>query len=90
MNKNELIKTVSKKSKLAQRECLICLEALKQTFVDALTRGESIMLSGFGKFFSKYRPKRQGINPQTKDIVVYPAKYVPTFCPSEGLKAKFR
>ena len=89
MNKNELIKTISQKSKLTQRECLLCLDALKQTFVDTLQRGESITLSGVGKFFTKYKPQRQGINPYTRDQMVYPSKYVPSFSPSSTLKAKF-
>lgn len=88
MNKSELIKSVSKQSKLTQRECSLCLQALKQVLVETLSRGEAISLSGFGRFCTRFRPERQGVHPLTRDIVSYPAKYVPTFYPSALFKAK--
>ncbi len=90
MNKTELIKSVSKKTRLTQKDCALCLDALKEVVAETLIHGEAIVLSGFGRFFTKFKPQRKGINPITKDFMVYPSKFVPSFCPSTILKAKFR
>ncbi len=88
MNKTELIRSVSQQSKLSQRDCSLCLRTLKQVVEDSLKRGETIHLSGFGRFCTRFRAERQGVHPVTHDLVLYPAKYVPIFYPSSLLKAK--
>ena len=90
MNKTELVKSISKKTKLTQRDCSMCLDALKEVVAETLTHGETIVLSGFGRFFTRFKPQRKGINPITRDYTIYPSKYVPSFSPSAILKAKFR
>ena len=90
MNKNQLIKSVSSRAKLTQKECSLCLSALRSVVEEALCHGETITLSGFGRFVTKFKAERQGVHPQTRQLVVFPSKYLPTFCPSSLFKAKFR
>ena len=89
MNKNELIKSVSQKAMLTQKDCATCLRAVREVIEDSLSRGEAIVLSGFGRFFTRFRPQHVGIHPISRDIVMYPAKYVPSFTPSAILRQKF-
>lgn len=89
MNKNELIKALSEKSDLSQKDCNLCVNALLEVFKDSLLRGEPILLNGFGKFFAKFKPQRKGINPKTRALTVYPSKYVPVFRPSGAFRQKF-
>ena len=90
MNKNQLIKSVSKRTKLTQKDCALCLGALRNIVEEALCHGEAVTVSGFGRFVTKYKAERKGIHPLTRQLVMFPSKYVPTFCPSGVFKAKFR
>lgn len=90
MNKNQLIKNISKRTQLTQKECSLCLRALQNVVEEALCHGEAVTLSGFGRFITKFKAERQGVHPQTRQLVMFPSKYVPTFCPSSVFKSKFR
>lgn len=86
MNKSEFVKEISKKSKLTQKDCNNCLNAITQIIQNTLKHGDNINLVGFGKFEVKHRAKRKNFNPHTKRINVLPASRVPTFKPGKTLK----
>ncbi len=88
MNKNEIIKKVSKQSNLTQKECLLCLTALKQVMVSAFSQGDDISFSGFGRFYVKHYDKRNSFNPQTGQINTLKARKLPVFKVSSVLKGK--
>ena len=79
MNKNELINYVSRRSCLSKAECLSCLNAITELIGEALKRGESVKICGFGKFEPKIRQERNGINPQTLEKIVVKQKVYPSF-----------
>ena len=54
--------------------------------LDALKRGETIMLPGFGTFLVRNRSERQGRNPLTGEAVIMAARRVPVFKPGKSLK----
>ena len=56
------------------------------SIVEALEKGESVDIAGFGKFEVKERSARTGINPSTKESITIPAKKVPAFKASKTLK----
>ena len=89
MNKNELVKALSEKSNLKQKDCNLCVNALLEVLKDSLERGESVLLNGFGKFFVRFKKQRKCVNPQTKALMVVSSKYVPVFSPSGAFKQKF-
>ena len=89
MNKTQLVKALSQKTGLSKAECAKCFNAFLEVCLNTLLRGEPIIINGFGKFFSKFKQARNGINPQTKDTMVYSSKYVPSFRASQALRAKF-
>ncbi|MDO8499012.1 MAG: HU family DNA-binding protein [bacterium] len=90
MTKNELIEKVAKKSYLTKRATT---EAVNNTFgfiEDALTRGEKVVVSGFGTFLIRSRAARRGRNPQTGQTIQIPQKKLPGFTAGKTLKRKVR
>lgn len=86
MNKNELIKSVSKQSSLSQKEAKEALDAITSLIKDALNKGEEIKIMGFGKFEVKDRSERITINPKTKQKMIIPKTKVASFKASKNLK----
>lgn len=86
MNKAEFIKELSKKTKLTQKDCLNCLNAITNLVSETLKSGEDVMLVGFGKFEVKYRKARKSFNPYTKKQMIVPASKVPHFKAGKAFK----
>lgn len=86
MNKSEFIKKLSKKSKYTQKECKEFLDTMISIVQQTLQNGESISLTGFGKFETRYRRPRNNYNPITKKRMILPACRVPVFRAGSTLK----
>lgn len=55
------------------------VDAVVSAIADALERGETVNIAGFGKFTTTHRAARPGRNPRTDAAVAVPARTVPTF-----------
>ncbi len=86
MNKEELVKEVSKKSKASQKAVANILAATLETIEKTVSKGKKVTLVGFGTFESRKRAARTGRNPQTGAALKIAAKKVPAF--SAGKKFK--
>ena len=86
MNKEELVKEVSKKSKSSQKAVASILSATLETIQKTVAKGKKVTLVGFGTFESRKRAARTGRNPQTGATLKIAAKKVPAF--SAGKKFK--
>ena len=91
MNKEELVKEVSKKAKVSQsnvtqKEAAEVLGALIETIQKTVSKGKKVTLVGFGTFEARKRAARIGRNPQTGKELKIPATTVPAF--SAGKKFK--
>lgn len=86
MNKAELVKSMSKKSMLTQKECGNCLNALMEIVKTTLQSGDNVNLVGFGKFQVKCKNSRRAFNPRTQKEFILPASKTPYFKPSKDLK----
>ena len=86
MNKNELIESVAERTGLAKSDAARAVEAVLGTVTEALQRGDTVALSGFGSFLSKVRAARTGRNPRTGESIAIPASRVPAFKAGKGLK----
>ena len=86
MNKTEFVKEISKKSKMTQKDCNNCLNAITQIIQKSLKNGDNINLVGFGKFEVKHRMARKSYNPQTRKVSMLPESKVPSFKPGKQLK----
>ena len=74
MNKKMLIEIVSKRTNIdsfvVERVC----RCIKESFIDALNKGEDIRIAGFGKFTTKNTRERLIKNPITKRYLYCQAK----------------
>ena len=86
MNKEELVKEISKKTKVSQKQSAEILTAILDTIEKTISKGKKVTLVGVGPFESRKRAARTGRNPQTGKELKIPAKTVPVF--SAGKKFK--
>lgn len=86
MNKEELVKEVSKKAKVSQKAAADVIAAALDTIEKTVSKGKKVTLVGFGTFEARKRAARTGRNPQTGAELKIAAKTVPAF--SAGKKFK--
>jgi len=80
---NELKKRVGGMSK---KEASLLVNILLDTIREALVRGDTVKISGFGSFVVREKRERIGRNPHSGDELVIPARNVLTFKPSQLLR----
>ncbi len=88
MNKEELIKQISTKAKVSQKEAGECLNATIDAISNALAKGDKITLVGFGTFQVRQRAAREGRNPRTGSVLKIPAKKSPVWTAGKTLKER--
>lgn len=88
MNKEELIKQISTKAKVSQKEAGECLNATIEAISAALAKGDKITLVGFGTFQVRQRAAREGRNPRTGAVLKIPAKKSPVWTAGKNLKER--
>ncbi len=86
MNKEELVKEISKKARVSQKQASEILTITLETIEKTVSKGKKVTLVGFGTFESRKRAARTGRNPQTGVEIKIPEKTVPVF--SAGKKFK--
>ena len=75
MNKSELIEALAQDINIPHREAAAITNTIIDTMTEALARGESIEIRGFGSFVIKKYDSYEGRNPKTgKKIKVKPKK----------------
>lgn len=84
--KDDIINSVADKAELTKKDAQAAVEAFTTTVQDALKKGDSIGLIGFGTFEVRTRAAREGRNPQTGEPLKIPKKKVPAFKAGKKLK----
>ncbi|MEN3929814.1 integration host factor subunit beta [Microvirga sp. W0021] len=80
MIKSELVLRLAEQNPhLYQRDIENIVNAILDTIVDALSRGDRVELRGFGAFSVKKRDARKGRNPRTGEEVAVDEKTIPVF-----------
>ncbi|MCP4338032.1 MAG: integration host factor subunit beta [Desulfobulbaceae bacterium] len=88
MNKSELIEALSQDINVPHREAAAITNTVIETMTEALAKGESIEIRGFGSFVIKKYDSYEGRNPKTgKKIQVQP-KRLPFFKVGKELREK--
>jgi len=86
MNKNKLIESMAKISKLPKASCKKAVEAFMDVVSKSLKTGKSVSLTGFGTFSVMQRQARWGVNPATGEKMKIKAKKVAKFKPGKALR----
>ncbi len=87
LTKAELAEMLFEHVGLNKREAKDMVETFFAEIRDALERGETVKLSGFGNFQLRDKPQRPGRNPKTGEAIPISARRVVTFHASQKLKS---
>jgi DNA-binding protein HU-beta len=79
VNKGSLVAEVSRRTDLAPSAVGRVVDAVLEVVRERVTRGERVVLSGFGTFERVRRNARTGRNPHTREPVRIPARNLPSF-----------
>jgi len=87
MQKVDIATRIQQQAGISDKEAAKLLEWILALLKTTLQAGESITISGFGKFTVRNKPVRSGRNPRTGEAVTISARRVVTFHASPLLKA---
>jgi integration host factor subunit alpha len=87
MTKADIAERIQVKTGYSRKDSADMLELVLNVMKDTLESGETIMISGFGKFDVKQKNDRKGRNPQTGEDLTIDARRVLKFKPSLILKS---
>ncbi|MDD2744622.1 MAG: HU family DNA-binding protein [Rhodocyclaceae bacterium] len=87
MNKSELIDALAAKCDLSKASAGRAIDGLTEVITEALAKGETVSLIGFGTFLVGERAARTGRNPKTGAELKIAASKVPKFSVGAKLKA---
>ena len=88
MKKQELVAIIAKEAGISKVAAAKALKATTDAIGDAMAKGESVQLVGFGTFGSKKRSARMGKNPRTGEAIKIAASTVAGFKAGKALKDK--
>jgi DNA-binding protein HU-beta len=86
VNKTDLVEEISVKTKLPTDEVAAVVESFMDIVRRSVTRGEKVVLSGFGTFHRQPRARRLARDIWAEEPVVVPATNVPAFRPGKPFK----
>lgn len=86
MTKNELIEKVAKRVGLTKKAASESVSTFLNSIRDSLSKGEKVVLTGFGTFKVRTRGQRKGRNPQTGSSIQIPSHKLPGFTAGKSLK----
>lgn len=86
MTKKTLADAVNKELGYAGSRSAEIVEAVLESVKETLSRGEDVLISGFGKFYVNKKRDRLGRNPQTEEQLTITARNVVGFKCSRKLR----
>jgi len=82
MVKADIVRAIEEKMELSHEEAVLQVEQIIALIKDALTEGDSVLISGFGQWKVRAKKSRIGRNPKTKEEYEISPRRVVTFYPS--------
>ena len=86
MNKAELIEAVADTADISKASAGRAVDAMLDAITDALKKGDTATLMGFGTFSVRLRRARSGRNPRTGEMITINASKTAGFKPGKALK----
>jgi integration host factor subunit alpha len=88
LTRADLCEAVHEEVGLSRQECSALVERTLELIVEALGRGETVKLSGFGVFQVRSKNARMGRNPKTGEPAAIDPRRVISFRASHVMKAR--
>ena len=89
ITKEGLIEAVTPKAS-SKKEASDIVNEIFDIITKNLSKGEDVVITGFGTFSAKKRAARQGVNPKTGEKISIPAMTVAKFKAGKSLKEAVR
>ncbi len=86
MTKTDLVEKVANGIDITKKDAQSAVDAVLESIIHSLARGDEVRLIGFGTFKVRRRSERVGRNPQSGEELRIPAKKVPAFKSGKQLK----
>lgn len=86
MTKADIVDIISSSTGISKIETEAVVKGFMETVIDAMKKGESIELRGFGSFKVVKRARRVARNPKTNQEVIVPEQFVPVLKVSKEFK----
>jgi len=90
MHKRELVARVAGRTPLTQKQAREALDAILDIIAEAISGGEPVTLSGFGRFEVREYKGRRVRHPQTRQSRDTESRLLPAFHPYPVLKEQVR
>jgi len=82
----EIVRELAKKSRLTQSVSKEIINNLLGIIEKNLKKEKRIQIIGFGSFYTKLKPARTAINPNTRKQIQVPEKKLVKFAPGKALR----
>ncbi len=86
INRNELVSAIAEEAGLTKGQADSALSAFQSVVINALSKGESVRLTGLMSIERVERAARTGRNPRTGEEIQIPARYGVKMTPGLTLK----
>jgi len=86
MTRDEVITGVAQKCETSKKLAAEFVNAFLEQITEGLSEGKKVSFVGFGTFEVRHRNERKGINPQTREPIIIPARNVPVFKAGKNLR----
>lgn len=87
MNKTEMIEEIASRTSLTKADAARAVNAVLDTIVETVAKGDDVTLPGFGSFKSVQRAAREGKNPKTGEKLQIAATIAPKFSAGTTFKS---
>ncbi|MCC5926280.1 MAG: integration host factor subunit beta [Bacteroidetes bacterium] len=87
MTKADIVDIISSSTGISKVETEAVVKGFMETVIQAMKKGETIELRGFGSFKVVKRAKRVARNPKTNQEVLVPEQFVPVLKVSKEFKS---
>lgn len=88
LTKAQIIENIQNQTEITRLKANETVETLLEIMKSALSTGEDVLVSGFGKFCVKEKRKRKGRNPATGEEMMLGKRRIVTFKCSGKLREK--
>lgn len=90
MNKKELVKYVSEKVMITERDTMIILNVMFDGIRESLENGDKVKVRDFGTFFVQERKARRAYSPIDKSPIDVPARKAVKFKSAQSLNKRIK